>query len=90
MHYVYLLVSKRNCKIYTGYTKKTPAVRLKEHNSGTNKFTRLNRPWLLIYYESFSCEKCAREREKFLKSGVGKKLKKIIVNGFLTESGAVG
>ncbi len=36
----------------------------------------------LEYYEIFSCEKCARAREKFFKSGIGKTLKKLIINNF--------
>lgn len=91
MYYVYLLVSEKNNKTYVGYSEKEPIVRLKEHNSGTNKYTRYNRPWKLIYYESFLCEKCVRNREKFLKTGIGKKLRKVIINNFnFSESGAIG
>jgi len=79
---VYLLKSLKNNKSYVGSTSKSPELRLREHNSGSNKFTRKNRPWKLIYYETFSCAKCARLREKFLKTGVGKKLKKIILQEF--------
>ena len=82
MFYVYLLVSLNNNKSYVGCTGKNPYIRLKEHNSGTNQFTRNNRPWKLKYYESFLCEKCALNREKFLKTGVGKKLIKLIINNF--------
>ena len=82
MFYVYLLHSLRNDKSYVGFTSKNPKLRLEEHNSGTNRFTKNNRPWGLVYYESFACEKCARNREMFLKTGVGKKLRRIIIDHF--------
>lgn len=76
------LQSLRNNKTYVGFTSKDPKERLKEHNYGTNKFTSNNRPWELVYYETFTCKNCAREREKFFKTGIGKKLKKIILENF--------
>jgi putative endonuclease len=79
MFYVYLLQSLKNQKIYVGFTSKNPKNRTKEHNKGSNKFTRDNGPWRLVYYETFSCKQCAKNREKFFKSGVGKRLKKIII-----------
>lgn len=78
-YYVYLLKSLKNNKSYIGFTHKKPEERLKEHNSGHNKFTKENRPWKLIYYEIYSCKKCARLREEFYKTGVGKKIKKILL-----------
>lgn len=56
-------------------------VRLKEHNFGTNKWTRANKPFSLVYYESFYCKQDALHREKFFKSGVGSRIKKIIIEG---------
>lgn len=82
MFFVYLLKSHKNKKSYIGATSKDPKIRTKEHNQGTNQFTKRNGPWELIYYESFICEKCARNREKFYKTGIGKKLRKIIIENF--------
>ncbi|MBP8591371.1 GIY-YIG nuclease family protein [Candidatus Shapirobacteria bacterium] len=82
MFYVYLLKSLKNNKSYVGFTSKNPSVRLEEHNRGTNKFTKDNGPWKLVYYETFFCKECAQQREKFLKTGVGKKLKAIILDYF--------
>ncbi len=86
MFYVYLLKSLKNSKSYIGFTNKDPNLRLNEHNSGTNKFTRENGPWKLIYYETFICKECARKREAFFKTGVGKKLKKIILDNWVVSS----
>ena len=72
MHYVYVLVSLRNGKKYTGYTRKSPQVRLKEHNQGSNTWTKQNRPFDLLYSEQFLSRKAALEMEKYLKSAAGR------------------
>ena len=82
MYYVYLLISLKNNKSYAGFTSKDPKIRLKEHNFGSNSFTKNNRPWKLSYYESFFCKDCAKAREKFFKTGIGKRLRKIIIENF--------
>ncbi|MFH1749456.1 MAG: GIY-YIG nuclease family protein [bacterium] len=90
MYYIYFIQSEKNNKVYVGCTSKHPDVRLKEHNQGSNKFTKSLIPWKLIYYESFQCEKCAKNREKFYKSGIGKKVKKLIVENFSSGYGLIG
>ena len=78
--YVYVIKSLKNNRRYIGQTSKDIVTRLKEHNAGTNKYTRNNRPYKLIYYEVLECRKCAARREKFLKSGQGR----IILNKVTT------
>ena len=73
MYYVYALKSKKNHKRYCGFTSKDVKLRLKEHNSGTNKWTRENGPFDLLYTKEFTTETEARKQEKFLKSGQGRK-----------------
>ncbi|OGE86516.1 MAG: hypothetical protein A3J48_00135 [Candidatus Doudnabacteria bacterium RIFCSPHIGHO2_02_FULL_46_11] len=73
MFYIYVLKSQKNGKRYIGASSKTGVERVVEHNSGTNKFTRHNRPWTLIYEETFATKNEALRREKFLKSGQGRK-----------------
>jgi len=80
MFFVYFLQSERNGKTYVGSTNKVPEIRLKEHNDGSNKWTRNNRPLKLIYYEKYFCQQDAKSREKFYKTGFGKIIKKIIIN----------
>ncbi len=82
MYNVYLLRSLKNGKAYVGFTQKDPEIRLAEHNSGSSSWTKHNGPFDLKYYESFMCKEDALRREKFLKSGVGKKLKEIILEHF--------
>ena len=74
MFTVYVLKSLRNDKRYIGYTSKNVFARLYEHNHGTNKFTRQNGPFELYRQEMYSIKTEAIKREKFLKSGQGRKL----------------
>lgn len=82
MFYVYILKSLRTDKTYVGSTNKNVIDRLKEHNQGSNQWTKQNKPFKLIYYESLVCKTCALHREKFLKSGVGNKIVQLIVGKF--------
>jgi len=80
MYYIYFLESLKNKKIYVGYTNKNPHDRLNEHNLGCNDWSSKNKPFILIYYEKYYCKTDAICREKFYKSGFGKKIKKIIID----------
>lgn len=78
--YVYILMSEKVSKTYTGVSS-DPIKRLKEHDSGSNVFTRKYKPWRLFYTEKFSSRKDALDREKYLKSHAGRKfIKKLIEN----------
>ena len=50
MYYTYVLLSKKDDKLYTGYTKDLK-LRFKQHNNGQVKSTKNRRPLILIYYE---------------------------------------
>ena len=86
MFNVYFLKSLKNKKIYVGVTGKEVKLRLLEHNNGSNKFTKLNKPFALIYYEKYTCHKDAMQREKFYKSGFGRKIRDLIVK-YIEENG---
>lgn len=88
MFFVYFLLSLKNNKIYVGETSKDPESREKEHNHSSNKFTKNNKPWKLIYFETYSCEKCAKQREKFYKTGFGKRIKYSIIKELVSNSKA--
>ena len=70
----YVLKSLRNGNRYIGYTSKNVFVKLYEHNHGTNKFTIQNSPFELYRQEMYSIKTEVIKREKFLKSGQGRKL----------------
>ena len=57
---------------YTGYTSSLKR-RLSEHNSGYTKSIRHKGPWRLSYYEACLSLDDAVAREKYLKSGMGKR-----------------
>ncbi len=74
-YYVYVLKSKRDGRIYKGFTTRLQE-RIKEHNNGKTKSTKGYRPWELVYYEIFFNEKEAIEREKYFKTGSGREFLK--------------
>jgi putative endonuclease len=71
MFYIYILQSKLDNKLYTGFTSNLRK-RLSEHNSGGVVSTRNRRPLELIYYEAYKKKEDALRREKFLKTTKGK------------------
>ena len=72
-YYVYILRSEEaGGRFYSGLTHDVPA-RLKEHNSGKSKFTSGFVPWRLIHFESFETRVAARNREKYFKTGAGRR-----------------
>ncbi len=81
-YFVYVLKSLRDGKTYVGTSEKLPFSRLKEHNLGSNTWTKNHRPFELIYFESYVCQEDAIRREKYLKSGIGNKLVGLIRDNF--------
>ena len=72
MNYVYILLSGKDGKFYTGSTNDLKR-RINEHNSGRVDSTKDRLPMKLIYYEACIDEIDARARETYLKSGMGKR-----------------
>lgn len=70
-HYVYVLLSKKDGKFYTGYTQDLK-VRFEEHKKGRVESTRDRRPFELLYYEACPNKKDALQRERYLKTCHGK------------------
>ncbi len=71
-YYVYILYSYKDFKFYIGFTNNLKR-RFTEHASGKVEATKNRTPLKLIHYEYFINEIDARAREKFLKSGYGRK-----------------
>ncbi len=84
MWYVYLLSSKNSGKWYIGSTKNLQK-RILRHNSGKNKSTKHGIPWKVIYCEISLSEKDARAREKYLKSGNGRRYLKNRLKFFFAQ-----
>ncbi|MFA6272711.1 MAG: GIY-YIG nuclease family protein [Patescibacteria group bacterium] len=72
MWFTYILLSSKDSRTYTGSTDNL-SKRLLEHNNGYVISTKNRRPLKYIYTESFASEIEARKREKYLKSGAGRK-----------------
>ena len=71
MYYVYHIRSVNySNKLYIGYTTNLKE-RLIKHNEGGSVHTSSYRPWKLVMYHVFTCEKKAVAFEKYLKSGSG-------------------
>lgn len=70
-YYVYVLLSLKDKKFYTGFTIDLKD-RLSRHARGEVRSTTNRRPLKLIHYEYFINENDARAREVFLKSGFGR------------------
>lgn len=67
MFYVYILESLTNHDLYIGYSEDLKQ-RFTSHNQGNVKATSPNRPWRLIYYESYRDKRDATKRERQLKN----------------------
>lgn len=81
--YVYILFSLKDGKLYIGFTNNLRH-RLTLHANGKVDATKNRLPVKLIHYEYFINEKDAKAREKFLKSGYGRKqFKEILKNTFI-------
>ena len=72
MYYVYVIRSLKDKNLYTGYAVDLRR-RLEEHNKKKVISTKSRIPLELIYYEACLEKHDAIKREKYLKSGRGKK-----------------
>ncbi len=69
----YVLYSKKYNKIYIGYSSNL-IQRFYSHNSiATKGYTIRYRPWMVVEVEFHMTKTNALRREKFLKSGIGRK-----------------
>jgi len=75
MFYTYVLKSIKDQKYYVGCTQDLKS-RFKEHNNGLVDATRARRPFTLIYYEAGPSKEKAYKREKYFKSGFGRRFLK--------------
>ena len=70
---MYVLRSESDSGFYIGFSTNLRA-RLRQHQNGKSFATSYRGPWKLIYYEAYTERKDAEGREKFLKSGAGRRL----------------
>jgi len=79
MFEVYAIKSINRNYLYIGLTNNFHR-RFKQHNEGQNRTTKPYAPFVLVILETFPDRIKAREREKYLKSGIGREyLKSLII-----------
>jgi len=86
MNYTYVLKSLKDGNLYTGWSNDLRK-RFKEHNEGKIISTKNRGPFMLIYYEACVDKGDALAREKFLKTGMGKRYIKNRLKRFLSLTG---
>src|SRR5438132_4627299 len=72
MHYVYVLRSVSDHGLYIGYSANLRR-RFTQHVEGGAFATSYRGPWKLIYYEAYTEQGDALGRERYLKSGAGRR-----------------
>lgn len=89
MHYVYVIKSQKDGKFYTGCTEDLRK-RFFEHNAGKVSSSKNRGPFDLIYYEASLDKTDAFAREKYLKTGMGKRYLKNRLKRFLSRIASPG
>ena len=81
--YTYVLMTKKDRNFYTGVTNNLKK-RFEQHNNGLVSSTKYRLPVKLIYFEACLNKHDAYQREKYLKTGMGKRFLKNRLKGGLT------
>ncbi|MEK7519660.1 MAG: GIY-YIG nuclease family protein [Patescibacteria group bacterium] len=86
MWYTYLIQSNKDKHWYTGCTDDLRK-RLKQHNDGLVPSTKGRGTFRIIYYEACHNKNDAFIRERYLKTGMGKRFLKNRLKRFLSLTG---
>ena len=86
MVYTYVIRSRKDNKFYTGTTIDLRK-RFREHNEGKVTSTKNRGPFELIYYEACINKEDAFTRERYLKTGMGKRYLNNRLKRFLSLTG---
>lgn len=81
--YTYVLKSEKNGKFYTGVTHNLEE-RLRQHDIGSVRSSKHMCPLNLVYFEACLNKNDAYRREKYLKTGMGKRYIRNRILGGLT------
>ena len=82
-YYTYVLRSRKTYNFYTGTTYSLKR-RLEEHNTNKVLSTKNRGPFELIYFEAYLSKDDAFRRERYLKTGMGKRDLRKRIKGGLT------
>ena len=78
--YTYVLRSLKDGKLYIGSTGNL-LVRIQQHNAGGVKATKNRIPIKLVYFEGCASKKQAERRERYFKTGFGRRFLKARIFG---------
>ena len=84
MFYTYVLLSEKDRKFYTGFIRDLKQ-RIEKHAKGSVVATCDRRPLKLIYYEACLDERDAIKREKYFKTGFGRRFLRNCIEYYLKE-----
>jgi putative endonuclease len=87
MFYVYVLRSDSDLGFYIGFSNNL-RMRLRQHKNGKSFATSHRGPWTLIYYEAYLNKDDALGRERYLKSGAGRRFLKMQLPNYLAKATA--
>lgn len=87
MFYTYVLLSKNDGKFYIGFTSDLRK-RITEHQSKKVQSTKGRGDLIFIYYEACLNEKDAIKREKYFKTGFGRRFLNNRMEHYLKGSGS--
>jgi putative endonuclease len=82
LYYVYVLRSLKDGGFYIGYSTNLRK-RFEQHVQGDSLATSHCDPWNLIYYEAYIEQADAIGRERYLKSGAGRRFLKAQLANYL-------
>ncbi|OHA08933.1 MAG: hypothetical protein A3A44_00020 [Candidatus Sungbacteria bacterium RIFCSPLOWO2_01_FULL_60_25] len=86
MFYVYVLQSLKSKHWHTGYTHDLRK-RFSQHNANEFGWTKNHGPFRMIYYGACLHEEDAKDREVYLKTGMGERYLKNRLKRFLSLTG---
>jgi len=75
MYFTYALLSQKDRSLYIGFTDDLK-LRLEKHKNGLVVATKHRRPLKLVYYEACLNKDKAIKREKYFKTGFGRRFLK--------------
>jgi putative endonuclease len=85
MYYVYVLCSIADDGLYIGYSANLRK-RVEQYVQGDSLATSYRRPWKLIYYEAYLEQADAIGRERYLKSGAGRRFLRAQLANYLKRN----
>ena len=83
--FTYVMMSERDNKLYIGFTNDLEK-RIEDHRKGFVASTANRRPLKLVYYEACLNDQDALKREKYFKTGFGRRFLKNRLESYMEET----